>query len=81
LIGCSSIIWVFPLVIADSEHDIPGIKTGPLSWYTSALTTGLQEVSEENFFGPTLTSKNINLGKYKLKKIISSFILVWWLGS
>ena len=34
----------FPLVIADSERDIPGIETGPLGWYTSALTTGLQVV-------------------------------------
>jgi hypothetical protein len=26
LIGGNSIIWVFPLVIADSEQDMPGIK-------------------------------------------------------
>jgi hypothetical protein len=31
----------FPLVIADSEHYMPGIKPGPLGVYTSALTTGL----------------------------------------
>jgi hypothetical protein len=42
----SSIILVFPLVIADSERDIPGIDRGPLGWYTSALTTGLQEVRQ-----------------------------------
>ena len=28
---------VFPLVIADSERDMPGIEPGPLGWYTSAL--------------------------------------------
>ena len=44
VVGGSSIIWGFPLVIADSERDMPGIKPGPLGWYTSALTTGLQEV-------------------------------------
>ena len=44
LIGSSSIIWVFPLVIADSEQDMPGIEPGPLGWYTTALTTRLQEV-------------------------------------
>ena len=31
----------FPLVIADSEWDMPETKPGPLGWYTSALTTGL----------------------------------------
>ena len=35
----------FPLVIADSERDMPGIEPGQLGWYISALTTGLQEVS------------------------------------
>ena len=35
----------FPLVIADSEQDMPGIKPGPLGWHTRALTTELQEVS------------------------------------
>jgi hypothetical protein len=34
----------FPLGISDSEQDLPGIKPGPLGWYTSTLTTGLQEV-------------------------------------
>ena len=34
----------FPLVIADSERDMPGIEPGPLGWYASALTTGIQEV-------------------------------------
>jgi hypothetical protein len=46
LIGC--IIWVFirdfPHVIADSERDMQGIEPWALGWYTSALTTGLQEV-------------------------------------
>ena len=28
---------VFPLVIADSERDMPGIEPGPLGWYTSAV--------------------------------------------
>ena len=34
----------FPLVIAYSERDMPRIEPGPLGWYTSTLTTGLQEV-------------------------------------
>ena len=34
----------FPLVITDSERDMPGIKPGPLGWQTSALTNELQEV-------------------------------------
>ena len=37
----------FPLVIADSEQDMPGIKPGPpplISQHTSALTTEIQEV-------------------------------------
>ena len=33
----------FPLVIAVSERDMPGIETGPLGWHTSALTNELQE--------------------------------------
>ena len=36
----------FPLVIAESERDMPGIEPGPLCWYTSALTT--EEVSEND---------------------------------
>ena len=36
----------FPFVIADSEWDMPGIEPGQLGWYTSALTTGLQEVRQ-----------------------------------
>ena len=34
----------FPLVIAESERDMPGIRPGPLGWHTNALTTELQEV-------------------------------------
>ena len=34
----------FPLVIADSEPDMPKIEPGPLGWHTSTLTTELQEV-------------------------------------
>jgi hypothetical protein len=49
LIGGNSIIWVFPLVIADP---------GPLGWYTSALTTGLQEVSSN-----CVVSSGAELGK------------------
>ena len=45
MVGGSSTIWVFPLVIADSEREMPGIEPGPLGWYASALTTGLQEVN------------------------------------
>ena len=37
----------FPLVIADSERDMPGIEPGLLGWHTSALTTDLQEVRYE----------------------------------
>ena len=32
----------FPLIIADSERDMPGIKPEPLGWQTSALTTELR---------------------------------------
>ena len=45
-IGGSSVIWGLPLVISDSEGDMPGIKPWPLGWYTSALTTGLHTRSE-----------------------------------
>ena len=38
-----SIMIRFPLVIAVSEWDMPGIKPGPLGWHTSALTNELQE--------------------------------------
>ena len=38
----------FPHVIADSERDVPGIEPGTLGWYTSALTTGLQEVRQSS---------------------------------
>ena len=41
--GGSSMIR-FPLVIAVSERDMPGIEPGPLGWHTSALTNKLQEV-------------------------------------
>ena len=34
----------FPLLIDESEQDMPGIEPGPLGWDTSALTTELQEV-------------------------------------
>ena len=34
-----------PLVIADSERDMPGIELGPLGWHASTLTTDLQEGS------------------------------------
>ena len=34
----------FPLVITDSEQDMPGIEPWPLGWQTGALTTKLQEV-------------------------------------
>ena len=36
----------FPLVMADSERDMPGIEHGPLGWQLSALTTELQEVRQ-----------------------------------
>ena len=36
----------FPLVIAVSELEMPGIKPVPLGWHTSALTTELQEVRQ-----------------------------------
>ena len=38
----------FPLVIANSKQDMPGIKLGPLGWYTIALTTELLEVITSN---------------------------------
>ena len=40
LIGGSSIIWIFHLVKADSERDMPGIEPGPLGGYTSAISSG-----------------------------------------
>ena len=43
VMGGSSMIG-FPLVIADSERDMPGIEPGPLDWHTRALTNELQEV-------------------------------------
>ena len=43
MVGGSSMIG-FPLVIAVSERDMPGIKPGQLGWHTSALTNELQEV-------------------------------------
>ena len=46
VVGGSSVLRVFPLVIAVSERDMPGFEPGPLGWYTSALTTGLQEVRQ-----------------------------------
>ena len=45
----------FPLVIAASERDIPGIEPGPQGWYTRALTTGLQEVKQ---VGPEIPGLN-----------------------
>ena len=34
----------FPLVIADSKQEMPGIQPGPLGWHTRNLSTKLQEV-------------------------------------
>ena len=45
----------FPLVIAVSERDMPGIEPGPLGWHTSALTNELQEV--RLFYGQTWLSQ------------------------
>jgi hypothetical protein len=36
----------FPLVIADSKQDMPGIKHGPIDWHKSTLTTEMQEVRQ-----------------------------------
>ena len=36
----------FPIVIADSEQDMPGNEPGLLGWHKSALTTELQEVRQ-----------------------------------
>ena len=36
----------FPLLIADSERDMPGIEPWPLGWYTTALTNELKEVQQ-----------------------------------
>ena len=46
VVGGSSMIE-FPLVIAVSKRDMPGIEPGPLGWYTSALTNELQEFCEK----------------------------------
>ena len=40
----------FPLLIADFERDMPGIEPALLDWYTSTLTTGLQEVLSVKYF-------------------------------
>ena len=37
VVGGSSMIR-FPLGIAVSEQDMPGIEPGPLGWHTNALT-------------------------------------------
>jgi hypothetical protein len=55
MVGGSSIIG-FPLVIADSERDMPVIKPGPLGYYTSALTNKLQEVRQ--YVGLEIETKN-----------------------
>ena len=44
VVGGSSMVG-FPLVIADSERDMQGIKTRPL---TSALTNELEEVRQQS---------------------------------
>ena len=49
VVGGSSMIG-FPLVIAVSERDMPGIEPGPLGWHTSALTNELQEVRQKNYW-------------------------------
>ena len=36
----------FPLVLADSERNMPGSKPRPLGWHTSALTNERQEVRQ-----------------------------------
>jgi hypothetical protein len=53
MVGGSSIIWDFPLVIADYDRDVPGIEPGPLGWYTRALTTGFQEVRLKSIARPS----------------------------
>ena len=45
MVGGSSMME-FPLVIAVSEQDMPGIKPGPVGWHTSALTNKLREVRQ-----------------------------------
>ena len=37
---------IITLVIAVFERNLPGIEPGPLGWYTSAITTRLQEVRQ-----------------------------------
>ena len=44
MLGGSSMLG-FPLVIAVSEQDMPGIEPGPLGWHTNALTTELHKFS------------------------------------
>ena len=36
----------FPLVIAVSDQDMPGMEPGPPGWHTSALTNELQEIRQ-----------------------------------
>ena len=62
----------FPLVIADSERDIPGIEPGPLGWYTSALTTGLQEVFVSYY--PRM-DPHICLRTFAIKKLLATELL------
>ena len=45
VVGGSSMTG-FPLVIAVSERDMPGIEPGPLGWHTSALINELHEVRQ-----------------------------------
>ena len=42
-VGLALCSVIFALVIAISERDVSRIQPGPLVWYTSALTNGLQE--------------------------------------
>ena len=45
MLGGSSMIG-FPLVIAVSERDMPGIEPGVLGWHTSVLTNELLEAGQ-----------------------------------
>jgi hypothetical protein len=43
VVGCSSMTG-YPLAIADSNQEEPGMEPVPLDWHTSTQTTELQDV-------------------------------------
>ena len=68
VVGGSSMIG-FPLVIAFSERDMPGIEPGPLGWHTSTLTNELQEVRQKGWPGNSGVPPTIALLKLVIRTL------------